>query len=69
MTNFVPVPLRHTTAIAASMGQNDAGVFEFSFRDERYMPFEGAGAISAWRIELSKEKDLRQFDYDTISGE
>ena len=42
----VPVPLRHTTAIAASMAQSDAGVFEFNFRDERYMPFEGAGVNS-----------------------
>src|SRR6185295_9961365 len=35
------------------------------FRDERYLPFEGAGAISCWRIELPGE--FRQFDYDTIS--
>ncbi len=28
-------------------------------------PFEGAGAISKWRIELPDK--FRQFDYDTIS--
>jgi len=39
-------------AIAASSGQNDSGVFELSFRDERYLPFEGAGAISEWSLEL-----------------
>jgi len=55
------------TSIAASTGQNDAGMFEFNFRDERYLPFEGAGAISDWQIELSTEKELRQFDYSTIS--
>src|SRR5262249_30260095 len=55
------------TSIAASFGQNDAGMFEFNFRDERYLPFEGAGAISDWMIELSTDKDLRQFDYSTIS--
>ncbi|MFN3531517.1 MAG: hypothetical protein ACK41Q_03245 [Candidatus Brocadia sp.] len=55
------------TSIATSTGQNDAGMFEFSFRDERYLPFEGAGAISDWQIELSTEKELRQFDYSTIS--
>jgi hypothetical protein len=55
------------TSIATSNGQNDAGMFEFNFRDERYMPFEGAGAISDWEIELSTEKELRQFDYSTIS--
>jgi hypothetical protein len=55
------------TSIATSTGQNDAGMFEFNFRDERYLPFEGAGAISDWQIELSTEKELRQFDYSTIS--
>jgi hypothetical protein len=60
--NNVPV-----TSIATSTGQNDAGMFEFNFRDERYLPFEGAGAISDWQIELSTEKELRQFDYSTIS--
>ena len=42
-------------------------MFEFNFRDERYLPFERAGAISEWQIELSTEKELRQFDYSTIS--
>ena len=36
-----------------------------SFRDERYLPFEGAGAISKWRVELPAQ--FRQFDYDTIA--
>jgi hypothetical protein len=61
-TTNVPV-----TSIAISSGQNDAGMFEFTFRDERYLPFEGAGVISDWEIELSTEKELRQFDYSTIS--
>jgi hypothetical protein len=55
----------HTVAIATSKAQLDAGVFEFSFRDERYMPFEGAGAISDWSLTLPKT--LRAFDYGTIS--
>jgi hypothetical protein len=59
------VSLRHTIAIAASKAQYDAGVFDFNFRDERYMPFEGAGAWSSW--ELSLPKTLRAFNYDTIS--
>ena len=54
-------------SIATSSAQNDAGLFELNFRDERYLPFEGAGAISSWRIELTKDRDLRQFDYDTIT--
>ena len=59
------MPLRHTTAIATSSGQADAGGFEFSFRDERFLPFEGAGAISEWSLELPGT--FRPFDYHTIS--
>ena len=51
--------------IASSKAQYDTGVFDFSFRDERYMPFEGAGAISSWQLSLPKT--LRVFDYGTIS--
>lgn len=58
-------PLRHTRVIAASSAQNDAGVFEFGFRDERYMPFEGAGAVSRWTLALPR--NFRPFDYQTIS--
>lgn len=52
-------------SIATSNAQNDSGVFELNFRDERYLPFENTGAISSWRLELPSE--IRQFDYDTIS--
>jgi hypothetical protein len=52
------------TSIACSTGQNDSGVFELNFKDERYLPFEGAGAISKWRLELPS---FKQFDYDSIS--
>jgi hypothetical protein len=58
----VNVPI---SAIAVSTGQNDSGVFELNFRDERYIAFEGAGAISNWRIELPK--DFHEFDYNTIT--
>lgn len=64
-SGLTEVPLRHTTTIATSTAQNDAGVFEFSFRDERYMPFEGAGAISDWKLILPQ--NFRPFDYQTIS--
>ena len=76
MENSVPV-----RAIAVSNAQNDNGVFELSFRDERYLPFEGAGAISEWSLELFTDlpannpdpaspdfgSPLRQFDYRTIA--
>jgi len=54
-----------TEAIATSTGQNDAGLFELNFRDERYLPFEYAGAVSRWRIELPIETNA--FDIDTVS--
>ena len=59
------VPPRRSVSVATSTAQNDAGVFELSFRDERYMPFEGAGAISRWNLTLPKT--FRQFDYQTIN--
>jgi len=52
-------------SIATSSAQNDSGMFELNFRDERYLPFEGAGAISRWRVELPVETN--QFDRNTIS--
>jgi hypothetical protein len=52
-------------SIVTSSGQNDSGLFETNLRDERYLPFEGAGAISTWRIELPKA--FPAFDYDTIA--
>jgi len=61
-------------AIATSSAQGDSGVFELNFRDERYLPFEGAGALSSWQLELNGKfidngvvTDFSQFDYDTIS--
>lgn len=52
-------------SIVTSNAQDDAGMFETSLRDERFLPFEGAGAASTWRLELPAE--FRQFDYNTIS--
>jgi len=59
-TCIVPVD-----SIATSSGQNDGGVFELSFHDERYMPFEGAGVISTWELDLPV--GYCQFDYSTIT--
>jgi hypothetical protein len=52
-------------AIVTSHAQGDSGLFEMNLRDERYLPFEGAGAISTWRIELPKETN--RFDLATVS--
>lgn len=53
------------TSINSSSANNDSGVFDLNFRDERYLPFEGAGAVSEWRLELPAS--IRAFDYNTIA--
>jgi hypothetical protein len=54
-----------TDAIVTSGGTNDSGMFETNLRDERFLPFEGAGAISTWKLSLPTE--FPAFDYMTIS--
>lgn len=54
-----------TDVIVTSNGTNDSGMFETNLRDERFLPFEGAGAISTWTLSLPAQ--LRTFDYMTIS--
>jgi hypothetical protein len=52
-------------SIVTSSGQNDAGLFEANLRDERFLPFEGAGALSTWKLDLPK--DYPPFDYASIA--
>jgi hypothetical protein len=52
-------------SIVTSGGTNDSGLFETNLRDERFLPFEGAGAISTWKLELPAK--YRAFDYATIA--
>ncbi|MFF8731200.1 neuraminidase-like domain-containing protein [Streptomyces sp. NPDC015171] len=51
--------------VVTSTGQDDTGLFETSLRDERFLPFEGAGVISEWQLSLPPV--FRQFDYESIS--
>jgi hypothetical protein len=60
ITNFAAMQ-----SIATSHAQNDSGMFELNFRDERYLPFEGAGVVSRWRIELPI--DTNAFDLNTLT--
>jgi hypothetical protein len=52
-------------SIVTSSGQGDGGLFEVNLRDERYLPFEGAGAVSLWRIDLPA--DTNAFDTTSIT--
>jgi hypothetical protein len=51
--------------IATSTGQNDSGLFEVNLHDERWLPFEGQGAVSAWTLELNPATN--NFDFSTIT--
>lgn len=59
-TDRIPI-----NAIAVSSGSGDSGTFELAFNGPRYTPFEGAGAISTWRLELPTV--IPKFDYACIS--
>jgi hypothetical protein len=47
------VDWRPNQQIALSRGVNDSGLFQLNFQDERYLPFEGTGAVSTWRLEVN----------------
>jgi len=53
------------SSIATSNAQNDSGMFELNFNDERYLPFEGAGVISDWKISMPIENNY--FDFASLS--
>jgi hypothetical protein len=54
-----------TPIIATSTGQNDAGLFEVNFRDERWLPFEGQGVVSTWNFTLDPRDN--DFDLSTVT--
>ncbi|KAK5203125.1 hypothetical protein LTR96_011047 [Exophiala xenobiotica] len=60
-TDIIPID-----AVATSTAQNDSGVFELSLKDERFVPFEGAGAISTWELTLPPTA-FRPFNYASIA--
>ena len=53
------------SSIATSNAQNDSGMFGLNFHDERYLPFEGAGVISTWKINMPIENNY--FDFASLS--
>jgi|GEM_PF-2799820 len=54
-----------TRAIVTSKAHNDSGLFDLNLEDDRYLPFEGAGVVSRWRIELPG--DTNAFDLHSVS--
>lgn len=59
-TDTIPI-----SSIVVSHGTSDSGTFELNFSGERYLPFEGAGCYSKWKLEFPAA--YKQFDYNTIS--
>jgi hypothetical protein len=56
---------RSNQQIAISRGVEDSGMFELSFSDDRYLPFENTGVVSTWLLEMPRENN--PIDYDTIA--
>lgn len=52
-------------SVVTSSAGNDSGLFETNLHDERFLPFEGAGAESTWKLDLPTSYPA--FDYATIS--
>ncbi|MFH0022473.1 neuraminidase-like domain-containing protein [Pseudomonas fluorescens] len=48
--------LRVSQQIALSTSLQDNGMFQLNFQDERYLPFEYTGAISAWSLTFPNDK-------------
>ena len=56
-----------TDIVVTSSGTNDSGMFEPNLQDGRFLPFEGAGAISTPGPSSLPGPTARTFDYMTIS--
>ncbi|MBL4647384.1 MAG: hypothetical protein JKY13_00255 [Gammaproteobacteria bacterium] len=51
--------------VAITRGVNDDGLFMLNFGDERYLPFEGTGAVSEWKLSMPPESN--PIDLKTIT--
>lgn len=64
-SNVLRTDFKPNQQIAISKGDQDSGLFELNFNDERYLPFEGTGAVSDW--ELNLPQGTNRFNVSTIS--
>jgi Tc toxin complex TcA C-terminal TcB-binding domain/Neuraminidase-like domain/Hemopexin len=42
----------------ATLGEENSGLFRLNLDDDRYLPFEGTGAVSTWRLELTGRRSV-----------
>lgn len=59
-TNWMP-----GQQIAVSKGVDDNGLFQLNFNDDRYLPYEGTGAVSSWTFQLPP--DTNRINFNSIS--
>lgn len=59
---------RASQSIALSTGMDDHGLFMLDFNDERYLPFEGTGAVSSWQLKFPRHDRAPQSEMlDTLT--
>lgn len=63
--NVLRINWRPNQQVAISKAGGDSGLFELNFNDDRYLPFEGTGAISEWQLSIPPATNA--FDLNTIS--
>ncbi|MDP9656802.1 UNVERIFIED_ORG: hypothetical protein J2W87_004747 [Pseudomonas putida] len=52
--------LRSHQQVGISSGLDDAGLHQLMFGDERYLPFEGTGAVSRWQLHFPRHTSVQQ---------
>ncbi|EJM37184.1 hypothetical protein PMI26_04985 [Pseudomonas sp. GM33] len=52
--------LRSHQQVGISSGLDDAGLHQLMFGDERYLPFEGTGAVSRWQLHFPRHTSEQQ---------
>ncbi|MCP4423283.1 MAG: hypothetical protein GY803_02195, partial [Chloroflexi bacterium] len=60
LQNWIP-----NQQIAISKGIDDSGLFVLNFNDERYLPFEGTGAVSQWQLDIPQKTN--RFNLNDLS--
>lgn len=65
MPKSIRADMRSSQRIALSKGIDDSGLIRLDFSDEKYLPFEGTGAVSGWRLDMPK--NTNQFHFDSIA--
>ena len=59
---------RLSQQVGLSSGLDDYGLFTLNFDDERYLPFEGTGAISSWVLSFPRHTSQHQQEvFDSLT--